>query len=247
MAIRVSLFIALGLLASFPVLAETCSVGDWRASLRVLRNQRADEETRGFQGVCLVRTHLSHPEVAAAIVAILKNPQEPLFVREDLVEALSATGFRRTIAIREPLTPGPISPQDKEAVGRTVASASSLLAMAERVKTLKEVLPVTAKETEIVRALGEIVIDEDSHVILREMAVKALVSISGEMKESGVYSEHTLHVAYESMRYASLIPGEATYFIGAASAYSRVLEDHNQILAGIRGKSTRGLASEKKR
>jgi hypothetical protein len=242
---RNSLVILAFLFSSELRAADSCASIDWKASLQVFNNQKIDEEKRSANGICLIRAHLAKPEVATAVVAVLKSPSAPLFLKEDLVEALGSAGFRHTITFREPLTTGPISANDKDAMTKTEASAGAILAVAENVKTIKEVLPVSQKETEIVRALSEIVIDEESHVILRELAVKALAEITAEMRKSGVYSDHTLHVAYESLRYASLMPGEATYFIGAASAYSVVADAHNQILAGIR-KSGRAVASEKK-
>ncbi len=225
--------------------AEACEP-DWKSELKILVNKKADEDRRSEAGACLVRGDLNHVEVANALVAILRNSAEPLFLREDLVEDLGNAQFRRTVSYNESLAPG-ISPTEKEAVNKTVKGANALLAVAENVKTIKEVLPVTGKENEIVRALTEIVIDEDSHVILREMAVKSITEIAAEMRRSGLYSDHTLHLAYESLRYASLMPGEATYFIGAGEAYAGVSDFHNQILAGAKARNGRGLASESKK
>lgn len=241
---RVIITALLFLFSTSPTMADVCHGESWVAALKTFHNQKNDDEERGAAGACLVRFHLSRPEVAAEIIKVLKNADEALFVREDIVEALSNTPFRRTIAIRESISTGPITTGDKAAVsGRTVANVSALLDGNESMRTTKEVLPVTQKEVEIVRALGDIVTDDQNHILFRAAAVTALSNIAKNMRESGVYTDSTLHLAYESMRYASMMPGEATYFVGSGKAYARVAEVHNEILAAHQ-KTTRGLASE---
>ncbi|NUM89420.1 MAG: hypothetical protein HUU37_09475 [Bdellovibrionales bacterium] len=215
-------------------------------SLSILQNRKLDSDQRGPHGFCLVKRHLSRTDVALAALQVLRDRGEDLLVREDIALALGTTAFRREVKVAESPLPAALTQEDREAVSRTVASVSPILQVAEAVKSMKEVVAVTPRESDFVRALSDVVLDEDAHVMFRMLAVQSLTQIVREMHGSGLFQDQVLHVGYESLKFASELPGEATWFIGAAPAYQALAQDHSRVLASIVDKSRVPASVQKK-
>jgi hypothetical protein len=199
--------------------AENCAAD----ALPTLKNQKAAIDLRTQAGICLVKTSLGKPEVAQTVLKIIRSGQEDLFLREDLIEALGAAPLRRTEHLKGGLAPE-IGKEEKENLDRTLASrsASSLKAVAQAVKSMDEILPVTKFEREFFRVLGEIARDENNHVLLRATAVGALEKMSMRVVESGVYEEKMVHLSQETLRQLAAHDDSASYYSGAIMAYERL-------------------------
>lgn len=241
-----------GVLAAIGAKAEEnpCLASEFSSvsrSATILKNRKIDSDVRGTHGFCLVKRHLADPEASLAVLNVLRDRGDDLFVREDLAVALGSTGFRREVKVAESPSPAAITAEDREAVNRTVASVNPILQVTEAVKSMREVVAVTPREADFVKALGEVALDEDAHVMFRMVAVQSLTRIVKEMQGSGLSQDQVLHVGYESLKFASELPGEATWYIGAASAYDSIAQDHSRILAslGEKGSSRRTPASVK--
>lgn len=195
-----------------------CSV----SAISTLKNAKALPELRAEAASCLIPTSLREAEVAKAVLQIIRDPNEDLFLREDLVEYLGQNSFRRTTRVEGTLGKT-LNTQEKEAVDRTLASANNLLAVAQAVKGMDEVSPVTKFENEIFRALSEIAQDENNHVLLRAEAVKALEKISQSVVASGLYDEKTIRMAQETLRVIALRSDDRSYHSGAVLAYNRMV------------------------
>ncbi len=107
-----------------------------------------EPEQRSAQGLCLIKYHLGRNDVAHALLKIIRNPNEDLFLREDLITAFGQANLRRRLKVEEKLAPK----MDQEAVAaveRTVSGVGSLLDLTQAVNSMDEVLPVTTQEGEL--------------------------------------------------------------------------------------------------
>jgi hypothetical protein len=207
------------LLAANAFAGETCAPN----ALQILKSQKSDAELRSSAGACLVTSSLGKSEVAHVVLNIIRNGQEDLFLREDLIEALSNAPLRHTVQVHGDLAPQ-LGKEDKENLDRTLASrsASSLMAVAQAVKSMDEILPVTRLEGEFFHALSEIAQEDSNHIVLREAAVGALEKMSMRVVSSGVYEEKALRLSQETLRIISSRDDFASYYSGAGGAYDRL-------------------------
>lgn len=179
-----------------------------------------DPDHRVAAGVCLVRYQLDEPEVAKAVLRILRDPSEDILLREDLIDAFAESPLRKTVRIEAPRAAPKLGRQEEEALERTMGGAQGLVAVTQAMGSMEEVAPVTAYEGEFFRVLNDIARDEGSHVLLRERAVNALAKIATKVVESGVYEEKTIRLTRETLRDVSSREDEASYFTRAGAAYT---------------------------
>jgi hypothetical protein len=199
---------------------ESCR-GSPEYSLQELKSKAADPDKRAAIGQCLSRHFLDKPEVAQALLKIIRNPREDLLLREDLIQAFADSSLRRKLRVEHQLTPK-LNSQESAAVDRTVASAGDILAVAQAVKSMEEIVPTTRLEPEFFRALSDIVMDDSNHVVLREVAVAALEKISAKAVKSGVYDDRSIRLAQETLRTVASRADNGSYYTGASLAYSRL-------------------------
>jgi hypothetical protein len=174
-------------------------VKNFESSLKVLRSTQSDPDERIEEAKCLLKYHISKSEVAQAGLKIIKDPNEDLFLREDLVQAFGEATLRRSEKVEEALAPE-VNDQDREALGRTVASsAQDLLAITSAVKSMNEVIPTTRWEGEYFRTLHAIVLDDANHILFRETAMQALELASKKVVESGLYDDRLLRQSFEAL------------------------------------------------
>lgn len=212
------------LLASFLVFPSAFAADDCGTNaLQNLKNTKAAGDIRTQAGVCLIAHSLGSPDVARTVLHIIRDGKDDLFLREDLIEALSNTPLRHTIQVTEKLGPQ-IGKEEKENLDRTLASrsASSLMAVAQAVKSMDELVPITRLEGEFFRALNEIAQDDANHVVLRETAVSALEKISQRVVKSGLYEEKTVRSTQETLRVIASRDDISSYYSGAGNAYQRL-------------------------
>lgn len=200
------------------------AAGDCRGSSAELeRTVQAsrDPDARSRAGTCLVRYHLGRERVAQLVLGILRDSREDLLLREDLVEALGDAPLRKKVRVDGTLGPS-LGEQDKVAVERTLASANQLLELTQAVKSMEETMPVTSYESELVRALSEIALDDGSHVLLKELAVSSLEKISKRIVDSGIYDEKVLRLSRETLRTVATREDNGSYYSGAGLVYGRL-------------------------
>ena len=238
---RFLLFLSIFASAPAALAADGCT-GDWFASLQVLKNSKADPDFRSKMGQCLVRHHLDQADAAQEILQVIKNKDEDLFLREDLVEALAEAPWRKQIRVESEIAPK-VNNQEKEALGRTIAGAQDILSLAQQVKSMKETVATTRYEPEFFRVLSELSLDDSTHVILRSHAVATLESLAKRTVESGVFNDKSLRMAQESLQLASLRDDTASQFSGAGAAYGRMAKAGMPHFAG----PSRSIASEPKK
>jgi hypothetical protein len=214
--------------------ADNC--GTVRA-LEKLKNPRESFELRSSLGTCLIQSHLDQAEVARAVLHIVNNSKEDLFLREDLIEALGNAQVRKTVSVEGNLAPK-LGDQERAAVDRTIASASSLLAVSQAVKTMDETVPVSHYEADFFRSLEEIARTETNHVLFRAAAITALEKLSKRVVDSGVYDAKTIHLAQESLRSLASRDDNASYYSGAAVSYERLAAANLPGFVTIAGRST---------
>jgi hypothetical protein len=194
------------------------------SSLATLKNTKADADKRSELGTCLIAGSLGQAEVARAVLHVIRDPHDDLFLREDLIEAFASAPIRKTIEVEGNLAPV-VSNEERAALDRTVASAKGLLAVTQAVKSMKETVVTTKFEGEFFRAFSEIAQDEGSHVLLRATAVAALEKLSRRAVESDVYDEKTIRISQETLRVVANRDDNADYFTGANLAYRRMADD----------------------
>lgn len=224
--------------------AETCR-GKADAALTSLKDQRTEPELRSALGTCLVRSYLDRGDVAMAALRIIQDTHEDLFLREDLVRAFGDARLRREVKVEHSLAPE-MEKQDQDAVARTVASAGSLLAVAQAVKSMDDTVPVCAQEEQYVKALAELAGNDDTPVVLRTAAVETLEKVVGKIVGSGVYQERSLRTAQESLRAVAGRDDSASLLTGAAEVYGRLASAGLPYFSEGANRGGRALASEKR-
>ncbi len=195
---------------------------NYGAALQALSRQATDPELRSVAGQCLVKYHLDKTEVAKEILRVLKNPEEDLFLREDLIDAFAHGTLRKKVQVKEALSPE-LNDQDREAVGRTVASAQDILAVTQAVKSMNETVSTVAMENEFFKVLGEIALNSTNHIILRSMAISALEEASKKIVASGLYEDRSLRITQDTLRALATSGENIDYYSGAHSAYERLV------------------------
>ncbi len=190
-------------------------------ALHTLGLTSVDPEIRAAAGVCLVQSHIEQPDVARAVLEVIRNSHEDTLLREDLIDAFAECTLRRKVKVQERLA-SPFGEQEKAAVDRNLGSVGPILAAAQGVKTIEEVVPVTRFEGEYFHALSEIALDEESNVLLRARAVSALERLSVRVVKSGSYDEKLIRLARETLRTVANRDDAASYFTNAGVAYSRL-------------------------
>lgn len=190
-------------------------------ALQELKNPAADPDARATAGQCLSRYYLDKPEVAQALLKIIRNSREDILLREDLIQAFADSNLRRKVRVEHALTPK-LKPEENDAVNRTIASAGDILAVAQAVKSMEETVPATRFEGEFFRAFSDIVMDDSNHVVLREVAVAALEKASEKAVKSGVYDDRNIRLAQETLRTVASRADNGSFFTGANGAYERL-------------------------
>lgn len=226
-------------LFSTSALADECRAKSTRA-IADLKNIATDAEERTRIGICLVKTSLDKPEVAEAVLKIIKDGSEDLFLREDLIAAFADSPLRKRIKVEEKIAPT-VGAQEKAAVDHTSSSMSDILAVTQAVKSMNEVLPISKLEPEYFRAIGEIAKDESNHVELRAVAVDALAKLSRRVVESGVYEEAALRIAHDSLKIVAATEESSIFYVGAANHYTQLAQAGLPVYSGTN--SGRALAS----
>jgi hypothetical protein len=194
--------------------AEKCSTQD----LNALSNPAIDSDERGDLASCFIHTQMQNPEVMSKILKILRDPNEQLFVREDIVAALGTAKWRKKTELRGSLTPEHLTPQEDEALNRTVASAKDILSVTQAVKQMQEVSSTTKFEGEFVRVLSEIILNKENHIELRMAAVQTLTQLTKVEVASGLFEEKNLRIAYEAIKENANNGGDASSFYSGAAA-----------------------------
>lgn len=218
---------------------DSCRTSPGEA-LAALRSQQTEPDFRAAQGACLMRSFLDLPEVAQAALRIIKDPKEDLFLRQDLVEAFADARLRRQVKVKESLAPE-VPKEDRENLERTAASASRLLAIAEKVKSMDETVATCASESQFLRAFADLAAADETPVVLRASAVESLEKVLNKIVPSGVFDERAVRFAQENLRNVASRDDTGSYFSGAGSAYARLAEANIPFFASPR--EGRALAS----
>lgn len=190
-------------------------------TLKQFSNRSVDAELRAQWASCLTKNHLSSARVAQEILKTLLNDEEHLFVKEDILGALSQISFRKSVKVEHVLTQE-MSKEEVHAVDRTLASAKTLLDVTKAVKSMDDMAPLTNYESDFIAALANILTNDKNDVELRMGAVQALSNISQSMMDSGVYDEKLLLTVYDVFRRTSLQDDAGSYYSGAHNAYRRL-------------------------
>jgi hypothetical protein len=215
----------LGILFVWPLAAqaenEKICFRNVENSLQILRNSTSDADARLEHGKCLVRFHLQRADVAQAALRVLKDPQEDLFLREDIVQAFGEANLRRSEKVEESLAPE-VNEQEKELLGRTVSSAQDILALTQAVKSMNEVVPTTRFEGEFFKTIQGIALDDTNHVLFRSTAVQALESAAKKIVDSGLYEDRLIRLSYETLRTVAARDDIANMSLEASPALERL-------------------------
>lgn len=193
---RISI-LTLTILLLAPFSAEACP--NLQKALGLMANHGADAEARSEAAQCLVRSHMGEVSVEKVLLRALKDPQEDLFLKEDILSGLAAISWRKQIVVEGNLGPT-INEEQRQAIGRTVAGAESLLAVTQAVKRMNETLSTVALETEFYRTLSDLALDEKNHVVTRMHAVQALEQIALKANASGLYQDRNLKTVRETLQ-----------------------------------------------
>jgi hypothetical protein len=239
---RFYLFLLLLSLAPPAASAANPCPGGVDAAVSALRSRSSDPSYRSAAGTCVVRNFLSVPEVSAAALKVIQDPNDDLFLREDLIEAFGDARLRQEVKVEQALAPE-LNAQDKLALDHTVGGAGKLLALAQAVKSMDDSQIVSPRETDFIKAISGIAKDSKSHVVLRTLAVETLEKVMKQMVDSGLYDERALRVAQESLSSVAYAGDNASYFSGAAEAYGRLAESGLPYFSDVRG--GRSIASTK--
>lgn len=237
------------LLLAFPALSQAAACESragkavWMKELQ--KGAKGDDDKRSEAAACLVRSGAwGSPEVSALLLQVLKNPSEHVFVKEDLVESLSEVSWRKTVHVHAPLAPSDIKKEDKEALGRTVASAKTLVDIAQAVTEMDDVVPVSKQEGEFLKTIAELSLSTESHIMLRQAATQSLAKITESIAESGVYDEKNLRIALDAIRFGAAQDDNASYYSGARFALEQIRDGKAAVIAGIsKNRSGRQISS----
>lgn len=195
---------------------------DCKNSLKTFRDKKADPDRRSLAAQCLIANQLDRSEVALSVLRTIKDNNEDLFLREDLIEFFSKANLRKKIKVEGHLGPE-VTEQEKTAIGSVAGgNTNDLLAMANAVKSMEEITPVTKYESEFFKALSEIAMNDNSHVLLRAAAVHAMEKTSGAVVASGIYDEKSIRLAKETIRTMAMREDIYSYYSGATLAYRNV-------------------------
>ncbi len=209
---------ASGFVASDARAADEC---ESTKTLKQLSNKKAGPDLRSQWATCLVKNHLSNARVSQEILKILMNEEEHLFVKEDILGALSQISFRKSVKMDQQITKE-ITKEEAHAVDRTVASAKNILDVTNAVKTMNDMVPLTTYENDYVAALSNILTNDRAEVELRIGAVQALSNIVQSMIDSGMYDEKLLLTVYDVFHRTSLQDDAGSYYSGAQTAYHKL-------------------------
>ncbi|RZA05882.1 MAG: hypothetical protein EOP11_11745 [Proteobacteria bacterium] len=228
--------IAVSLLSTIPSYASDACRSAPEQALRALRNQKTDPEYRSSLGACLLRSYLDLPEVAEAALRIMKDPQEDLFLRQDLIEAFADARLRRQVKVNQSLAPE-VKKEDRENLARTAASAGQLLSLAEAVKSMDDTVAVCGNENQIVRTIADLASAEETPVVLRATAVASLEKVLAKIVGSGIYDERTVRFAQENLRNVASRDDTGSYYSGAGAAYARLANANVPYFSAGEGRS----------
>lgn len=216
---HISIFISLCAFLS-PAALQAAECRQWEVALHQLQSS-PDADQRSAAGRCLLRVHLEQAEVVRETLRIIKDKREDLFLREDLIEAFAEAPLRKTIKMQQTMAPK-INEQDRQALGRTLASAQSLLDVTQAVTSMQETVVVTRLESDFFRALSDIALDDSNHVVLRNIAVEAMEKSTKKVVDSGVYEDRTVRLAQETLKTVASRDDSGSYYSGAGPAYERL-------------------------
>ena len=219
--------------------ADKCGVQD----LARLGNTAVDSDERGDAATCLIHNQLHDDAAMAQVLRILRDPNEQLFVREDIVSALGAAHWRKKVEIRGSLTPEHISRQEDDALNRTVASAKDILAVTQAVKHMQDTASTSRYEGEFVRVLSELILNKENHIQLRMACVEALTQITKIQLDSGLFDERNLRIAYEALKENSSTSDSASFYSGAGPALEALRSNARGELLATMDKPGRSLSS----
>ncbi|MCO5142826.1 MAG: hypothetical protein M9962_07030 [Oligoflexia bacterium] len=167
------------------------------------KNRDTDPEIRSTLAKCFIHNYLANNSVSHTAVQILKDKSEDLFLREDIVASFGEVDFRKRVIVSG-VKAKKLSDQDQAAIDRTVASANDLLAVAQSITEMEEISSVTTYEKEIFRAISQVALDQDNHIILREMAVRTLENALKSVVKSGMYDERLVKISKDTFNRLSI-------------------------------------------
>jgi hypothetical protein len=221
---RSAVLLLLALLAPAPAHALGVDCQQVSQALRLLNVVRQDPDARSQTGACLIQLHIDHPEVAKAVIRILRDPREDILLKEDLIAALAESPLRRKVRVESQLAGKPLAEREKEAMERNVGSVGAIIAAAQAVQAIEETVPVTQFEADFFRVLSDIALDDSSHVLLRTAAVRALERLSTRVVRSGIIDEKSFRVARDALHIVANRDDVASYLTEAGPAYSRLAD-----------------------
>lgn len=216
--LKICLLLVLLCVTNVDALAEDCKLDD---SLKQFSQTNLDPDYRGLLASCLIKNYLSNSRVSKTMLKSLTNNKEHVFIKEDILEALSLVSFRKNIKVEQALAPE-ISKQEAHAMDRTLASAKNILDVTKTVKSMNEVIPVTKYEEAFVATLASYITNDETNVLLRIGAVKALNHITENMIDSGIYEEKLLYTVYDAFRKTAAKNDNSSYYSGASGAYHKL-------------------------
>jgi hypothetical protein len=220
--------------------ALRCSFEAKRA-LQILQNPRNQIEAKQEAAKCLVRSHLSREAAAKEILSILQSKEEDLFLREDIMTALADHPWRRSIQVQGKVAPA-LNQSDREALVKAVGPASSILDLASSLKEMREIVPTTQRESEIIRTVSLIVLDDQEVLALRQAGVRVLTGFVEKAVESGLWQEKTIRMAQETLLTLKQREDVSSWSTGAEEGYEKLAARGRPFFAGG---EQRSLASEK--
>lgn len=237
---RITLIFSLALFAPVAAFSAEGCRNNPAAALAALRSGAAEPEARAAAGACLVRNYLDLPEVSAAALKVIKDSNEDLFLRQDLVEAFADARLRRKVKVKESLAPE-VKKEDREALERTASSAGQLLAVAQAVTSMEDTVATCPQESQYLRAITEIAAADETPVVLRASAVASLEKVLPKLVSSGIYDDRAVRFAQEGLRNIAEREDPGAYFSGAGAAYGRLADSNLPFFANPR--EGRALAS----
>lgn len=225
--------------------SEECRI-NLAASILILKESKMEPDFRSVHGSCLMRHFLDRPDVAQAVLKIIRDPGEDLFLREDLIEVFGYINQRRKVKIESNLGPK-LGAQERDAVDKMVANASPLLALTQAVKAMDDISPTTKYEFDFLHSFGEIAGNEANHVQLRSTAMNALHNSISSLISSGSFEEKTVRGYLELVQQVTAKKDNGSYFTGAGTAYRNLSAQLgnrvDSLTIGTEKEQKRGLAS----
>ncbi len=220
--------------------AEDCRFTP-EVAIRGLKNKAVEPDLRARQGSCLIRFYLDRADAAQALLTVIRDRTDDMILREDLMIAFSEAPLRKRVKLEGAISPE-IGKQEKTAMERTVASAGNILAVTQAVKSMDEIIPSSRYEAEFVRALVDVALEEENHVVLRGIAVDSLERVAKVTLDSGVYDAKSLKLTHDTLR-ALAFTEDSGYYSGAKMAFSRI-EQNAELIAAIGNSSGRSISSQ---